>query len=307
VLVSFGLAWLTYEFVEKPIRRGRFSSKQIPRLAAAMGMAALAGLVVVSAKGFEKRFPVESVALSSEQPTAWRLHQCLLDLTADESTFGEACIETKRPLFAVWGDSTAAALMPGLRDLQQTGEGVGLAQFTSSNCAPASNALTSLACRQVNKTVLQTIRRIRPDLVLLHASAPLNGDTMGGWKETIAGLRHIQVPRVIVIGPVPAWKRGLPGQMLHFYITRRSLLPQRSSEFVYDIWDEKTAKRFFSAEGVEYVSAWNIFCNANGCLTRLSENGATTTIDHHHLTEEGSTFLIRSISDLLFATPDAIR
>jgi peptidoglycan/LPS O-acetylase OafA/YrhL len=303
VLVSFGLAWLTYEFVEKPIRSGRFHLKQIPRLTVAMGVAAIAGVVIVLANGFENRFPIEALAFSRKQPTAWRLHQCLLDLTAGETTFGEGCIETKRPLFAVWGDSTAAALMPGLRDIQQTGDGIGLAQLTSSNCAPASNASTPVGCRQVNKAVLQTLRRIRPDLVLLHASGPLNDETMGGWKETIAGLKLMQAPRVVVIGPVPAWKRGLPGQMLHFYITHRSLLPQRSSEFVYDIWDEKAAKAFFSAEGVEYVSAWDILCNADGCLARLSENGAITTIDRHHLTEEGSIFLIRSISNRLFASP----
>jgi hypothetical protein len=297
VFCSFVLAWLTYAFVEKPIRFGYLTSKRIVMLGSGMAAAALAGLLIVAANGLESRFPKELQALSRYSvPSAWRHHQCLLDLVGNETIFAESCIEVGRPLLAVWGDSTAAALMPGLRDMQR--EGLALAQFTASNCGPESNAFTSSACRQNNKAVLAMIEHIRPDLVLLHSSGALNSDTFGGWKETIAALHRAKI-RMIVLGPVPAWKRGLAGQMLNYFIKHRSLLPQRSNQLVDNLWDETSAQAFFAGQQVEYISAWNFFCNRDGCLTRLGDAGAMTAIDRHHLSEEASIFLIRSIADKL--------
>ena len=53
------------------------------------------------------------------QTAQWRVHQCLLDLSR-ESAFAEDCVDRdRRPLVLVWGDSTAGALMPGLRKAQR--------------------------------------------------------------------------------------------------------------------------------------------------------------------------------------------
>jgi hypothetical protein len=221
-----------------------------------------------------------------------------LDLETGEKQFADKCFEAAHPLIVVWGDSTAASLMPGLRDLQSRVP-FGLVQLTANNCAPITSLLVSAACRENNDRVLSLIDRIRPDTVLLHASAPLNKDTVEGWHHTVTSLLQRRISRVVVLGPVPAWKRGLPGQMLSYYITHRTLLPLRSSDFVYDIWDEAAARSFFVGKGAEYVSAWQVLCGADGCLTRVNEGGPLTARDRVHLTEEGSALLIRSIADKL--------
>jgi hypothetical protein len=45
--------------------------------------------------------------------------------------------------------------------------------------------------------------------------------------------------------------------------------------------------------GVNYISAKNIMCNEDGCITRFGETGDTlTTFDGAHLTEMASVFLV---------------
>jgi len=33
--------------------------------------------------------------------------------------------------------------------------------------------------------------------------------------------------RVVVLGPVPFWRRGLPSEVLRYYMLRHSLIPMR--------------------------------------------------------------------------------
>lgn len=304
VMAAYALAWLTFKWVETPIRSGALRWRSTGILVSTMATVAVAGLVLISAGGFENRFPKElNVGIGPDAPRAWRLHECLLDLSTGEKQFAESCIETKRPVMLVWGDSTAASLMPGLREAQSR-TAFGLSQLTASNCPPISNSSVPRPCRENNNRVLGLIERIRPNVVVLHASAQLNQDTIEGWIDTVARLREY-VPRVVVLGPVPAWKRGLPGQALNYYITHRSFLPLRSDRFVYDLWDEASARTLFVGLGAEYISAWEVFCTLEGCLTRVNENGALTTRDRIHLTEEGSAMLIGAVKDKLLQDQDS--
>jgi hypothetical protein len=59
-------------------------------------------------------------------------------------------------------------------------------------------------------------------------------------------------------------------------------------------------------EGAEFISAWDVLCNASGCLTRIGEAaGDISASDQVHLTEKGSIFLVRSVIDQILGTPAA--
>ncbi len=123
ILFASGLlAWATYRFVEIPFRFGRPSPRKMVGLGAGMAMIAIAGLIVVWERGFEFRLPPEIRAMASVRTESfkWRFHECLLDL-GKETEFSNTCVEgDRRPLVLIWGDSTAGALLPGLRKAQQT-------------------------------------------------------------------------------------------------------------------------------------------------------------------------------------------
>ena len=160
------------------------------------------------------------------QSSQWRVHQCLLDLS-HETSFADDCVDRdRRPLILLWGDSTAGALMPGLRKAQETRD-FGIAQFTSNSCIPALN--TDVAgtpnCRAINDKVLALARELKPDIVLLHGTWDRYLD---GVAETVAALKQQTNARVVVLGSVPWWKRGLPNEVLRYFMLHHRLIPQRS-------------------------------------------------------------------------------
>jgi peptidoglycan/LPS O-acetylase OafA/YrhL len=154
--LSVILAWLTYRLVESRFRIKKASGRKIAILAVGMACVVFAGLVVVEGKGFENRFPSEirEIARPIPYPTSWRVHECLIDLKK-ETAFGKDCLEEARPLLLVWGDSNAAALMPGLRQLQRD-RTFGLSQFTSNSCGPwiSVDVPGYPNCRNINEVVL---------------------------------------------------------------------------------------------------------------------------------------------------------
>ena len=297
--LSFALAWLTYRFVEIPFRFGRPSPLKVLTLGSGMVVVAVAGAVIVGGRGFDFRLPPEirEMAHVPTQTSQWRVHECLLDLS-HEMSFADSCVDRgRRPLVLVWGDSTAGALMPGLRKAQQT-RGFGIAQFTSSSCIPALN--TDVAgephCRAINDKVLALARELRPDIVLLHSTWDRYLD---GVAETVVALKKESGARIIVLGSVPWWKRGLPNEVLRYFMLHHRLIPERSNRAEPD-GSGATLREKLVPLGAEFISVWDVMCDADGCLTRIGDTAKDISAsDQIHLTERGSAFLIQSIIDEL--------
>ncbi len=298
VLASALLAWATYRFVEIPIRCGRQSRLRLAGLCATMVLIAIAGGTIADHGGLASRLPPEIRAMAEVRPQSekWRVHTCLLDLARD-TAFAEDCVDRdRRPLVLVWGDSTAGALMPGLRQAQQTRD-FGIAQLTSSSCIPALNADIAVTpnCRAINDQVLALARRMQPDVVLLHGAFAQHLDHVG---ETVTALKQETGARVVVLGPVPGWIRGLPNEVLRHYLLHHELIPQRTFQGATTNAYDATMRAALAPLGAEFISAWEAMCRAEGCLTRLSDDVADLTAsDHAHLTEKGSIFLVETIID----------
>jgi peptidoglycan/LPS O-acetylase OafA/YrhL len=295
--LSFALAWLTYRFVEIPFRFGRPSRLRIAGLCSGMALVALAGGVIVQGRGFDFRLPPEIREMTDVRTDSskWRFHQCLLDLS-HEMSFADSCVDpNRRPLILIWGDSTAGALLPGLRKAQETRD-FGIAQFTSSSCIPALN--TDVAgvpnCRAINDKVLALARQIKPDIVLLHST--WDGD-LDGVARTVTALKQQTNARIIVLGSVPWWKRGLPNEVLRYFMLHHRLIPERSDRAAADSSGARLRERLVPL-GAEFISVWDTLCNADGCLARIGDTSKDISAsDQVHLTEKASIFLIQSIID----------
>jgi hypothetical protein len=269
-------------------------------LGAGMAITAVAGFAIISGRGFDFRLPLEIRAMASVRTESfkWRFHECLLDLSR-ETTFADTCVERdRRPLVLIWGDSTAGALLPGLRKAQET-RNFGIAQLTSSSCIPALNAdiVGTPGCRAMNDKVFSLVRQIRPDIVLLHGTWEQHLDNVA---ETVVALKKETNARVVVLGGVPIWRRGLPSEVLRYFMLHRALIPERSPNAAPPTAYDAVMRARLEPLGAEFISASDVFCNARGCLTRIGDAAADLIVsDQVHLTEKGSVFLIGSIIDSL--------
>src|ERR1700682_835929 len=145
VAVSFLLAWATYRFVEKPIRFGKSKQglKQVyaPILVVLMLCTGALGFTAYEKEGVPARFPAQ-IAAMLKQPydmqKEYRYKRCFLEVSSQSGDeFAPECIDAAdtpgKALVFLWGDSHAAHLYPGLRNLQK-GMPFRIAQYTG--CAP---------------------------------------------------------------------------------------------------------------------------------------------------------------------------
>jgi peptidoglycan/LPS O-acetylase OafA/YrhL len=303
LLASTLLAWATYRFVEIPFRFGLPRRRRMYSLGAGMAMVAAAGLAIIWSRGFDFRLPPEIRTMASvrTESAKWRVHECLLDLSY-QTAFADSCVERdRRPLVLIWGDSAAGALLPGLRKAQETRD-FGIAQLTSSSCIPALNAelVSTPNCRAMNDKVFSLIRQIRPDTVLLHGTWEKHLDNVA---ETVSALTKETSARVVVLGGVPMWRRGLPSEVLRYFILHRALIPERSTIAATPTAYDAVMRARLEPLGAEFISASDALCNAQGCLTRIGGAAADLTAsDQVHLTEKGAVFLVASIIDRLLGS-----
>jgi peptidoglycan/LPS O-acetylase OafA/YrhL len=299
VLVAVVLSWLTFRFVEIPLRR---RPNVVPRLSFALMAVGIAGIVTMAASGLGFRFPPEirDIAMLPPQSNAGLRDTCFLE--APGSRFDSNCVEPgDRPLLFLWGDSTAAALLPGLKKAQQTMP-FRLARFAAAGCAPVLAAGSNTRCDAANDVVFGFIRSSHPEIVLLHAMWDDYND-LDKLGETVQRLKNLDIPRIVILGPVPVWKRTLPHSLVNAYRLRHTIADRIAAGVSGPQGDERM-EAFSRASGIEYISAWRALCSPEGCMTRVgpAANDLITS-DIVHLTDAGSIFLLEAIGKNLFPRP----
>ena len=288
---SFGLAWLTYRLIELPIRSAR-PRRMAPALCGTMAAIGVLGVALSSSHGIPSRFPDqlrgmdEYALMSANVSREWRRHRCMLEM---ESAFANECVDQQpgdAPLAVLWGDSHAAALYPGLRDLTSR-HGVRLAQFSTRRCPPvldfvtARPGLESPQCLEVNRHVIRRIAELGSDIVFMTAWWELYEPTL--LRRTVDTLRALGVKRVVLVGNVPVWRHDVTRTLFHYYksspthavpsrVPREHFhLPQRS--------DSTIASTAFAA-GAEFVSLLDFLCDATTCTSYTATGMAYSNGDH---------------------------
>jgi peptidoglycan/LPS O-acetylase OafA/YrhL len=284
---ALSLAWITYEWIELPIRSGS-------RGAVGTSMAAMATIpaLALAAMLFPPQLPsaIQRLVMLPPVGEGMGIHACMLN--DDDKDFGPDCIEHKRPLIAFWGDSTAGALVPGFQRLQSRYD-FGLAQLTVSSCPPllVKSYNVSENCLVKNREIVRRLEDARPDIVILHALWTTN---TGELRPTIDALRDLGA-RIVVVGYVPVWRGGLPNAVAAYYRRTGGVIPERSHVFVDAPPDGPEWMSRVAAElDTEFISVRDILCNSGGCLTRIGNN--LTTRDWLHLTPSGAAYVANAVA-----------
>jgi len=195
IVLSFALAIVTYFVIEQPFRRSRRAA--VPLLiryaiATAAATAISAGLWL--ARGVPQRFP--ALAQIESESARLRADPCLADAGDDAPNVSTMCVQNSasQRVVALWGDSHAAALAPGFREVTKT-QGYGFAEFAKASCPPMLGVshfhprrpTLAAACYAYNQRVFDRLARdSHMSVVVLSASWPgyLHRSWQDGWLVT---------------------------------------------------------------------------------------------------------------------------
>lgn len=324
VAMGFVFAWLTFQFLERPMRFGAYAKAKTLIFC---GLLTIIGILGLSAyrsgsmpferyrANFQKDYATLRQLLSynylngQSEEEFWGENSCF-NLSAGFSLFEKNhCYSgpnRELPQVFLVGDSHSAYLMQGLKD-EFTRRQIPLGQFSTAFCPPLTAEQTTPRCVEISEGIFREIGRISPELVLLFYNyigyeSPGAGKAQADMRTTMLDtanrMRELGVRRVILIGQIPTWKDTLPHAL--FKVLRSfGILPQRMPYFVTEnsvSMDAKMKKPGYPA-GVRYLSLKDALCDAGGCLTMVGNNLAEDLIvfDYGHLTRHGAQYIAEQV------------
>jgi peptidoglycan/LPS O-acetylase OafA/YrhL len=326
--LAFVLAYLTFRYVETPIRLVKDPARRRRGALWLLGCVALTGAfgaAVVAAHGFPSRWPATIVGLdhdfAKDIETAGRSRTCFLDADQTPNDYSSECVDPAaghegQPLVLLWGDSHAADLMPGLRALQAKA-GWRLAQFTASGCPPVIGLVVPErpACKAMNDVVLERVKAIKPDVVILSGYWDYEGflirrsgfDQAYAAKlmETIADIKAAGVARVVVAGSAPNWRTSVPKLLIGIVRSQpNEPVPQRLSRRYLGPHDDLLLKVATEQAGAQFVSIFDYLCDESSCIVTTGQDWqGVLTSDSAHFTLHGATMVVEYIWEKIGQRP----
>jgi len=299
---SILLSWVTYFFIESALRKSH-NKLVIPTLLAVNSVLLIFSSAVYIKNGLPNRvnyLPVELQEMAGAQFSEqidmfWRPGLCFLSKNQDSAQFSTSCTSDlyKNKIF-LWGDSHAAALYPGLRSfVANQGIPYDIAQYTSSLCPPLLNFYAEnvhRSCKQINDYNLKLIEKMRPDIVILSAAWYSESYDLANLSlnlaQTVRALKALNIKRIILIGPVPTWKKDVPKVIVDYYKRFKDLPQNRSNYLLNENLSSIDFKMAAIAKelSVSYISIYDTLCTLDGCFLRFGDSPTdVSSFDAGHL------------------------
>lgn len=308
VLLSFCLAWLTYQIIEKPIRLRLRQWKVAVALAFAMIIVGLSGYVIFLNDGYVYRNQLADAEepslskylgklannskhiseLETDRQSAIRAPYC--HMNADDQTFWEfrkgieACLQINENAknVLVLGDSHAADFYVALKSISGN---YNFLQATGAGCAPD---IKSGRCLDFLNHMMEFTARTRLDAVFLAARwKPVSYERL---SATIKKLKE-QGHNVLLVGPPKTYLSDV-----HRFISRKR--PGEKLDFLsVKFTDQENEKRnrdlrdFAEAHQIPYIDRISTFCNADGSCPLINDDGDLLTADYGHVLRIGAQYL----------------
>ena len=300
--LSFLLAALTYELLEKRLRKSEIGNA-VPRLSVALASTAAVAIMFTTSGGRNYRYqPIDQrdvasivAAMKYDYLTPGRFHTCW-DPTGPLAPECSAPNDSDNAVL-VWGDSHAALFYSGVHKAFPS---LPVWQATTSSCPFIGGGDL---CNNTNAEAIKLIQERHPRTVIIFQAWEIystdwstSGPQGTALRATLTRLQEMKVPNLIVLGPSPIWDPILP-KVAYTAWERTGQIPQRA--FAPPKATEKVngeIKAIAEASGAIFISIQDFLCNANGCLVHVpGKPGDLISWDYGHLTVEGAAFIASNI------------
>jgi hypothetical protein len=314
LLSSILLAWLTFRYIELPIRRHKERRLNL-RLAAAAAVAGLAGLVVYATGGVAQRFDANIAALH-HGPKLDKLCHARFAASAPINYCRTTSAEPPSILFV--GDSRAHAIYEVAAPLLAPTHAVML--LGRGGCPPVLNVrsrgydLNEKECDQVWRTFVRYAQQTKPKVIIVVG----NGSTLisdpkiqisrigahgAESKEAVFeyGIRTLlseltKFSRVIYLGEIPAYSTPPACFLRAFKLPSTECYPERTREQVelaMAPYNRVLNRVQLSFPDVQLIDAIAVLCAANVCSQRPPGKPVLYS-DAVHLSPAGARLLVES-------------
>lgn len=326
ILLSFGLAVLSWRYIEQPFRRPGLVSRQAIFRFAGMATAtslAMSGLLF-AAKGLPQRFsPDTRKILAEADDIEPRRHECF-NRTAADVEAGNLCVigdsGARAATFILWGDSHGDALLPAIHAAAARAGRKGLfvahgrcpplfhlslTDEPTGRCAQLNDATFKLVLRRNITDVILVARwayydqgvGYGPDAAevrhLIDLEPPANPDASQHaefariLERTVRGLRAAG-RRVIIVAPVPEPGIDVPEVMARdaSYGLHDGHALPLDAYRARDAVVLRDLEILHQSYGVTVVDPARVLCSPVQCA--LERDGKPLYVDHHHLSAFGA-------------------
>jgi peptidoglycan/LPS O-acetylase OafA/YrhL len=308
-VLSVGVAYLSWRFVELPFRYGRFRPSR-PRLfrIALVGTALLAVVAIslIQFNGISARWSREAIGVAGyldyKYEDQFRQGTCFIDGDAGERFNARLCL-SERPAqrsYLLVGDSHAASLWYGL---SKTFPEVNVMQATAAGCKPVvedrvapgnfDRVSERLAqCQNLMSFVYNDyLPSHHPDSMLI-AARWAEGD-LAGLRRTLQWATRLGV-KVVLFGPMVEYDSPLPRLLAISIQTRDASIPRRHMLMGNWSLDAQIAQLAAEEPGVKYVSLISPVCERYVCASYASQ-GVPIEFDSNHYTKQGSLIIAQRL------------
>lgn len=302
-IVALALAYLLWRFVEQPfLVNGRVWDirRVYCVLPPIMVATAASGAFIAMLQGMPSRFPPsEQKPYHFAYAGPYQEGKCFL---MPEQSFHdydtEGCISSERPAVFLWGDSYAAHYHWGFAT-SFAASGLSISQITASGCAPIRglSVRSRPNCQAFNDYALQTILRIKPELVVLSALWwPSDAQSLAQLSETIEILSDAGVPTAL-LGQGPYYQSYVP-EILSNRASQGDERVLSGDEIDAHIFQIDDRMRQLFSQRVLYVSILDHVCSSDGCPMAIDNEPLHW--DNGHLTTVGSEYFASKIMPIIF-------
>ncbi|WP_347252896.1 acyltransferase family protein [Leminorella grimontii] len=304
LIVSFLLGGISFRFIENTLRS---RDKIKLNIIIFLSISVLAVLVSTT-KGMSFRFSdtLKLVVEYRMDHSSWRPDTCFLNPEQNYSVFSQCPDKMSDKSFVVWGDSHAAHLMPGLRKV--FGEKLDITQRTASLCAPliGNHHPFRPHCKDINDRISQEIYSKKPHTVMLSA---LWADSPSSVRKylpnTIKFLKKSGVKRIILVGPVPFWKKTLIDTLEETGINNSGTISWEMTDSERNLKiDNQYLSDLAKQEEIVFISSLDTLCVNNYCKAIVGHDTSyPVQYDNSHMTPEGSIWFFNELANSLILSP----